>query len=100
MPASLALLGAAFGGEARGRAVGTWAAAGAITGALGPLVGGWLVDAVGWRSIFLVNLPIALPPRRGSPGARSTRAGAGDAAAARRRRRALATRRSRPGASA
>jgi EmrB/QacA subfamily drug resistance transporter len=59
MPASLALLGAAFEGEARGRAVGTWAAAGAITGALGPLAGGWLVDTVGWRSIFLVNLPIA-----------------------------------------
>ena len=59
VPASLALLGAAFDGEARGRAVGTCAAAGAITGALGPLVGGWLIDAIGWRSIFLVNLPIA-----------------------------------------
>ena len=59
VPASLALLGAAFSGEARGRAVGTWAAAGAITGALGPLVGGWLVDAIGWRSIFLINLPVA-----------------------------------------
>jgi EmrB/QacA subfamily drug resistance transporter len=59
VPASLALLGSAFEGEARGRAVGTWAAAGAIIGALGPLVGGWLIDAVGWRSIFLVNLPIA-----------------------------------------
>ena len=60
MPASLALLGAAFSGEARGRAVGTWAAAGAITGAIGPLVGGWLIDAVGWRAIFVVNVPIAL----------------------------------------
>jgi EmrB/QacA subfamily drug resistance transporter len=59
MPASLALLGAAFNGEARGRAVGSWAAAGAVTGALGPLAGGWLIDVVGWRSIFLVNLPIA-----------------------------------------
>ncbi len=59
VPASLALLGAAFAGEARGRAVGTWAAAGAITGALGPLVGGWLVDSIGWRSIFLINLPVA-----------------------------------------
>ena len=59
MPASLALLGAAFSGEARGRAVGTWAAAGAVTGALGPLAGGWLIDAVGWRSIFLINLPVA-----------------------------------------
>jgi EmrB/QacA subfamily drug resistance transporter len=60
MPASLALLGAAFSGEARGRAVGTWAAAGAVTGAIGPLLGGWLIDLVGWRSIFLINIPLAL----------------------------------------
>src|SRR5665213_2435157 len=60
MPASLALLGAAFSGEARGRAVGTWAAAGAVTCAIGPLVGGWLIDLVGWRSFFLINLPLAL----------------------------------------
>ncbi|HEX6375440.1 MAG TPA: MFS transporter [Allosphingosinicella sp.] len=59
MPNSLALLGAAFAGEARGRAIGTWAAAGAIAGALGPLLGGWLVESVGWRSIFLINLPLA-----------------------------------------
>ncbi|MEO8923180.1 MAG: MFS transporter [Caldimonas sp.] len=60
MPASLALLGAAFSGEARSRAVGTWAAAGAITGAIGPLLGGWLIDVVGWRSIFVINVPIAI----------------------------------------
>jgi EmrB/QacA subfamily drug resistance transporter len=60
MPASLALLGAAFSGEARGRAVGTWAAAGAITGAIGPLLGGWLIDVIGWRSIFVINVPLAL----------------------------------------
>jgi EmrB/QacA subfamily drug resistance transporter len=59
VPASLAILGAAFEGEARGRAVGTWAAASSVAGALGPLLGGWLVDAVGWRAIFLINLPIA-----------------------------------------
>ncbi len=59
MPNSLAILGATFGGEARGRAVGTWAAVGAAAGAIGPLLGGWLIDAVGWRTIFLVNLPIA-----------------------------------------
>jgi len=59
IPTSLALIGAAFDGEARGRAVGTWAAAGSITSALGPLAGGWLIDTVGWRSIFFVNLPIA-----------------------------------------
>jgi EmrB/QacA subfamily drug resistance transporter len=59
MPNSLALLGSAFAGEARGRAIGTWAAAGAIAGALGPMLGGWLVESVGWRSIFLINLPLA-----------------------------------------
>jgi EmrB/QacA subfamily drug resistance transporter len=59
MPNSLAILGGAFTGEARGRAVGTWAAAGALAGALGPIAGGWVVDTVGWRTIFLVNVPIA-----------------------------------------
>ena len=59
MPNSLAILGSAFDDEARGRAVGNWAAAGALTGALGPLIGGWFVDAGNWRAIFLLNLPIA-----------------------------------------
>jgi EmrB/QacA subfamily drug resistance transporter len=59
MPNSLAILGAAFAGEARGRAIGTWAAVGAFSGAIGPIIGGWLVDNIGWRAIFLVNLPIA-----------------------------------------
>ena len=59
MPNSLAILGSTFAGEARGRAVGTWAAVGAAAGAVGPLVGGGLIDLVGWRAVFLVNLPIA-----------------------------------------
>jgi len=59
LPSSLAILGAAFEGEARSRAVGLWAAASAITGALGPVLGGWLIDTVGWRAIFLINLPLA-----------------------------------------
>lgn len=61
-PASLAIIGAAFPGKDRGAAIGTWAAAGAITTALGPLLGGWMVDAIGWRSIFFINLPIARWP--------------------------------------
>jgi EmrB/QacA subfamily drug resistance transporter len=60
MPSSLAILGASFSGRARGRAIGTWAAAGAIAGAVGPLLGGWIVDAFGWRLIFLINLPIGV----------------------------------------
>ena len=59
MPNSLAILSAAFTGEKRGRAVGTWAAAGAIAGAISPLIGGWLIDSVGWRFIFAINVPIA-----------------------------------------
>jgi EmrB/QacA subfamily drug resistance transporter len=59
MPNSLAILGASFEGEARGRAIGTWAAAGAAAGAVGPLLGGALVDAADWRAIFLINLPLA-----------------------------------------
>jgi MFS family permease len=59
LPNSLAILGASFTGEARGQAIGTWAAVGAAAGAIGPLIGGWLIDMVGWRAVFLVNLPIA-----------------------------------------
>lgn len=60
MPNSLAILGAAFKDEARGRAIGIWAAVGAAAGAAGPLLGGWLIDVVGWRSIFVINLPIGV----------------------------------------
>src|SRR5262249_51470464 len=60
LPNSLATLGETFTGQARGRAVGTWAAAGAVVGAVGPVLGGWLIDTVGWRAIFLINLPLAL----------------------------------------
>jgi MFS family permease len=59
IPNSLAILGQTFREEEKGRAVGIWAAASAIAGALGPVVGGWLVDLGSWRAIFLINLPIA-----------------------------------------
>lgn len=58
-PASLAIIGATYSGDARGPAIGTWAAAGALTTALGPPLGGWLIDVVGWRAIFFINLPVA-----------------------------------------
>ncbi|MEJ1968225.1 MAG: MFS transporter [Rhizomicrobium sp.] len=60
LPSSLAILGDAFSGEARGRAVGTWSAASSIGSAIGPVLGGWLIDRYGWREIFLLNLPVAL----------------------------------------
>jgi EmrB/QacA subfamily drug resistance transporter len=59
-PASLAIIGVSYSGKARGPAIGTWAAAGALMTALGPPLGGWLVDAVGWRAIFLINVPVGI----------------------------------------
>lgn len=59
VPASLAILGAAFDEAARGPMIGAWAGFAAVTAAIGPVLGGWLVDAVSWRAIFLINLPIA-----------------------------------------
>lgn len=60
VPASLAIIGNVFEGDARGKAIGTWAAWAAIAGAAGPVLGGWLVDAVSWRAIFFLNLPLAV----------------------------------------
>jgi DHA2 family methylenomycin A resistance protein-like MFS transporter len=61
VPNSLALLSHAYPDEkARGRAVGIWAAGASLALTAGPLVGGGLIALVGWRSIFLVNLPIGL----------------------------------------
>src|SRR5262249_41641020 len=59
MPSSLAVLGNAYAGQARGRAVGIWSAASSITSAIGPVIGGWLIDHFGWRTIFLINIPLA-----------------------------------------
>lgn len=60
LPNSLSILGAAFSGEARGRAIGTWSAASSAAAAVGPVLGGWLIDAFGWRLIFLINIPLAI----------------------------------------
>jgi EmrB/QacA subfamily drug resistance transporter len=57
-PSSLAIISSAYTGDARGAAIGTWAAAAAITTALGPPLGGWLVDTLGWRAIFFINVPL------------------------------------------
>jgi EmrB/QacA subfamily drug resistance transporter len=57
-PGSLAIIEATFRQEDRGRAIGAWSALTGVAGAVGPLVGGYLIDAVSWRAIFLINLPL------------------------------------------
>ena len=58
-PGALAVIGATFPPEERGKAFGTWAGAAAIFGMVGPLVGGWLADHADWRAIFWINVPLA-----------------------------------------
>ncbi len=60
VPGSLALISVSFPAEERGRAIGTWSGFTAITTALGPVLGGWLVQHASWRWVFFINLPIAL----------------------------------------
>ncbi|WP_328480685.1 MFS transporter [Streptomyces sp. NBC_00377] len=59
-PGSLALIQASFHRDDRGRAVGLWSGFGGIGAAVGPFLGGWLVDGPGWRWVFLLNLPLAV----------------------------------------
>jgi len=59
-PNSLAHLSASFPRAERGRALGVWSAASSLTGSAAPLLGGWLVDAVSWRAVLLVGVPVAV----------------------------------------
>jgi EmrB/QacA subfamily drug resistance transporter len=59
VPSSLALLGTSFPEAERGRAIGTWSAFATLTAAIGPLLGGWLIDHWSWRLAFLINVPLA-----------------------------------------
>jgi EmrB/QacA subfamily drug resistance transporter len=59
-PGSLALIEASFRPGDRARAIGAWSGLGGVAGALGPLVGGYLIGAISWRAIFLINLPIGI----------------------------------------
>ncbi|MFJ2739439.1 MFS transporter [Streptomyces sp. NPDC087440] len=58
-PGSLALIQASFHPDDRARAVGLWSGLGGIGAAIGPFLGGWLVDGPGWRWAFLINVPLA-----------------------------------------
>ena len=60
VPGSLAIISASFPEETRGRAIGTWAGFTAITAAIGPVIGGWLVEHASWRWVFFLNLPLAV----------------------------------------
>jgi EmrB/QacA subfamily drug resistance transporter len=60
VPGSLALISTSFAPEVRGRAIGTWSGFTAITAAIGPVVGGWLVQHASWRWVFFLNIPIAI----------------------------------------
>src|SRR5207237_3818595 len=60
VPGSLAIISASFSEDERGQAIGTWSGATAITTALGPLLGGWLIEHVSWRAVFFLNVPVAL----------------------------------------
>ncbi|MFC7550553.1 MFS transporter [Plantactinospora sp. GCM10030261] len=91
-PGSLALLQGSFHPDERGRAIGAWSGLSGVSTALGPFVGGWLIDALSWRWIFFINLPLAagvvLAAIRWVPESRdpSAERGAGEAAGGPRNR--------------
>ncbi len=59
-PGSLAIIQASFRPADRARAIGAWSGLGGVATAFGPLLGGWLIAAISWRAIFLINLPIGV----------------------------------------
>jgi EmrB/QacA subfamily drug resistance transporter len=59
VPGSLAIISASFPSEERGQAIGTWSGFTAMTAAVGPVIGGWLIEHISWRAIFFINLPLA-----------------------------------------
>jgi EmrB/QacA subfamily drug resistance transporter len=60
VPGSLAIISASFPSDQRGRAIGTWSGFSAITTAIGPVLGGWLIENISWRAVFFLNLPLAI----------------------------------------
>lgn len=60
VPGSLAIISSSFREEERGRAIGTWSGFSAMTAAIGPVLGGWLVDQFSWHAAFFINVPVAI----------------------------------------
>src|SRR5207247_616323 len=60
VPGSLAIISSSFPEHERGRAIGAWSGFSAITTAIGPVMGGWLIEHLSWRAVFFINIPIAL----------------------------------------
>lgn len=58
VPGSLAIISSSFAVDERGRAIGAWSGLAGISTAIGPFLGGWLIDSVSWRLVFLINLPL------------------------------------------
>src|SRR5947208_15814015 len=59
IPSSLAIISASFDEQSRGKAIGTWSGFTAITTALGPVLGGWLIEHASWHWVFFINVPLA-----------------------------------------
>lgn len=59
-PGSLAILSASLDPRDRGAAIGLWSGLGGVAAAVGPVLGGWLVDVAGWRSVFWINVPLGI----------------------------------------
>jgi EmrB/QacA subfamily drug resistance transporter len=60
VPGSLAIISSSFDETSRGQAIGTWSGFTAITAAIGPVLGGWLVEQASWRWAFFINVPLAV----------------------------------------
>ena len=60
VPGSLAIISSSFPENERGRAIGTWSGFSAIMTAIGPVMGGWLIEHLSWRAVFFINIPLAV----------------------------------------
>ena len=82
VPGSLAIISASFDENSRGQAIGTWSGFTAMTSALGPVLGGWLIERASWHWVFLINVPMAALviaiSLRHVPESRSSRASSAD----------------------